>query len=471
MHINAGDTAWMLTSTALVFFMMPGLALFYGGLVGAKNVIATMVQSFIAIGVISLLWVIVGYSLTFGANHWGGIIGDLHTVMLHDVTGMPNSYAPTIPALVYMAFQMKFAVITPALIAGAFSERMRFRGYLAFIGLWSLVVYVPFAHAEWGGGILGTGGLHAIDFAGGSVVHELAGAAALATAIYLRRTRPLERPHSVPLVLLGTGILWFGWFGFNAGSANGANAVAGYALVNTQLGAATAMLVWMAIEWWQRGKPSGTGIAAGGVAGLAAITPASGYVQPWAAILIGVAAGLICYSAIHLKDILHYDDSLDVVGVHMVGGMVGVILTGVFATLAVNRGRRGGWPDSVRPPARPRRRGDRVPVRHDVDHPRRHRPDGGAARESGRGGSRAGPQRARRDRLPGHGPGDPDRRRRARRQRDAGTGAGLGLARVRLGSCRIAARDLRFRFTLPPSRIGPSDRRRVTNGRYGPRRS
>ena len=181
MHINAGDTAWMLTSTALVFFMMPGLALFYGGLVGAKNVIATMVQSFVAIGVISLLWVVVGYSLAFGADHWG-VIGGLQNVMLRGVNGTPNSFAPTIPPLVFMAFQMKFAVITPALIAGAFCERMRFRGYLVFIGLWSLLVYCPFAHWVWGGGFLGAGGLHAIDFAGGSVVHELAGAAALATA-------------------------------------------------------------------------------------------------------------------------------------------------------------------------------------------------------------------------------------------------------------------------------------------------
>ncbi len=343
MHINAGDTAWMLTSTALVLFMLPGLALFYGGLVGAKNVVATMVQSFVAIGLISLLWAVIGYTLTFGPDH-GGVIGGLRFFMLHDVTGQPNAYAPTIPALVYMAFQMKFAVITPALIAGAFCERMRFRGYLVFIGLWSIVVYSPFAHAVWGGGFLGSGGLHAIDFAGGSVVHELAGAAALATALYLRRRHQLERPHSVPLVLLGAGILWFGWFGFNAGSALSAGQVAGYALVNTQLGACTAMLAWMAIEWWQRGKPTGVGIATGAVAGLAAITPASGYVQPWASIVIGAAAGVICYGAVHLKDIFHYDDSLDVVGVHMVAGAIGVVLTGVFASLAVNAaGEAGGW--------------------------------------------------------------------------------------------------------------------------------
>ncbi len=343
MHISAGDTAWMLTSTALVLFMMPGLALFYGGLVGAKNVVATMVQSFVAIGLISLLWAIIGYSLAFGTDH-AGVIGSLQYFFLRDVNGKPVALAPTIPSLVYMAFQMKFAVITPALIAGAFCERMRFRGYLVFIGLWSLLVYSPFAHAEWGGGILGTGGLHAIDFAGGSVVHELAGAAALATGFYLKRKHQLERPHSVPLVLLGAGILWFGWFGFNAGSALSAGSVAGYALVNTQLGACTAMLVWMGIEWWRRQRPSGIGIATGAVAGLAAITPASGYVPPWASLVIGGAAGLICYAAVNLKDILHFDDSLDVVGVHMVGGAVGVLLTGVFASLAVNAsGEAGGW--------------------------------------------------------------------------------------------------------------------------------
>jgi Amt family ammonium transporter len=333
----------MLTSTALVLFMLPGLALFYGGLVGAKNVVATMVQSFVAIGVISLLWVIIGYSLAFGHDH-GGVIGSLSDVMLRNVGVAPNQFAPTIPALLYMAFQMKFAVITPALIAGAFCERMRFRGYLVFIGLWSLIVYCPFAHAVWGGGVLGSGGLHAIDFAGGSVVHELAGAAALATAFYLRRSKPLDRPHNVPMVLLGAGILWFGWFGFNAGSATSAGSVAVYALVNTQLGASAAMLAWLALEWWRKGKPSGIGVAAGAVAGLAAITPASGFVPPGAAIIIGLAAGALCYLAVHLKDILHYDDSLDVVGVHMVGGLVGVVLTGVFASLAVNAaGEAGGW--------------------------------------------------------------------------------------------------------------------------------
>lgn len=342
MHLNSGDTAWMLVSTALVFFMMPGLALFYGGLVGAKNVVSTMVQSFVAIGIISILWVVVGYTLTFGADHWL-VIGGLAHFMLAGVGVKPNSYAPTIPSLLYMAFQMKFAVITPALIAGAFAERMHFRGYLLFIGLWSIVVYCPFAHWVWGGGWLGSGGLHAIDFAGGSVVHELAGAAALAAAMYLGPRRQLDHPHNVPLVLLGAGILWFGWFGFNAGSALSAGGVATEALVNTQLGACAGMITWMTVEWIRRRKPSGTGVAAGAVAGLAAITPAAGYVPAWAGLVIGAAAGILCYGAVQLKSKFHYDDALDVVGVHMVGGAIGVILTGVFASLAVNAaGAAGG---------------------------------------------------------------------------------------------------------------------------------
>lgn len=334
--INTGDNAWVLASTALVFFMMPGLALFYGGLVGAKNVVATMAQSVAAIGIVSVLWVVIGYSLTFGPDH-AGLIGGLDHVMLRGVGATPSSYAPTIPALTYMAFQMKFAVITPALIAGAFAERMRFRGYLMFIALWSLLIYFPFAHWVWGGGFLGTGGLHAIDFAGGAVVHTTAGAAALAAAIYLGRRRvPTPRPHNIPLVLLGAGILWFGWFGFNAGSAVAANHVASNALVDTQLGSCTGLLGWMFVEWARKRKPSGTGMAAGAVAGLAAITPAAGYVPVWASLIIGAAAGIVCYGAVQVKRMFHYDDSLDVVGVHMAGGMVGVILTGIFASLAIN---------------------------------------------------------------------------------------------------------------------------------------
>jgi Amt family ammonium transporter len=335
MHVNAGDTAWMLVSTALVFFMMPGLALFYGGLVGKKNVLSAMTQSFVAIGIVSILWIVVGYSIAFGPDHTG-IIGGFQYFMLRGVGTTPTAFAPDIPPLLFMAFQMMFAVITPALIAGAFVGRMHFRGYLLFIGLWSLLVYCPFAHWVWGGGFLGAGGLHAVDFAGGSVVHELAGASALATVLYLGRRRQFDRPHNVPLVLLGAGILWFGWFGFNAGSAGSAGSVAVAALVNTQIGACAGMLAWMTIEWTHRRKPSGVGIASGAVAGLAAITPAAGYVPTWASLVIGGGAGLLCYLAVRLKDHLHYDDALDVVGVHMVGGFIGVVLTGVFATLAVN---------------------------------------------------------------------------------------------------------------------------------------
>jgi Amt family ammonium transporter len=335
MPVNAGDTAWMLVATGLVFFMMPGLALFYGGLVGEKNVLSTMAQSFVAIGVISILWIVVGYSIAFGPDHTG-FIGGFQYVMLRGIGTKPSVFAPDIPPLLFMAFQMMFAVITPALIAGAFIGRMHFRGYLLFIGLWSLLVYSPFAHWVWGGSFLGASGLHAVDFAGGAVVHELAGASALATVLYLGRRRSFDRPHNVPLVLLGAGILWFGWFGFNAGSANSAGDVAVAALVNTQIGACAGMIAWMAIEWAFRRKPSGVGIASGAVAGLAAITPAAGYVPTWAALVIGGAAGLLCYLAVRLKDRFHYDDALDVVGVHMVGGFIGVVLTGVFASLVVN---------------------------------------------------------------------------------------------------------------------------------------
>jgi Amt family ammonium transporter len=342
MHVNAGDTAWMLVATALVFFMMPGLALFYGGLVGRKNVLSAMAQSFVAIGIVSILWIVVGYSVAFGPDHTG-IIGGFQYFMLRGVGTTPTALAPDIPPLLFMAFQMMFAVITPALIAGAFVGRMHFRGYLVFIGLWSLLVYCPFAHWVWGGGFLGAGGLHAVDFAGGSVVHELAGASALATVLYLGRRRQFDRPHNVPLVLLGAGILWFGWFGFNAGSAGNAGSVAVAALVNTQIGACAGMLAWMTIEWTHRRKPSGVGIASGAVAGLAAITPAAGYVPTWASLVIGGGAGLLCYLAVRMKDHLHYDDALDVVGVHMVGGFLGVVLTGVFASLAVNAlGASGG---------------------------------------------------------------------------------------------------------------------------------
>jgi Amt family ammonium transporter len=341
--MSSAATAWLLISTALVLFMVPGLALFYGGSVGEKNVIATMAHSLAAIGIIGILWLVIGYSLVFGTDH-GGIIGGADNFFLHGVGSAPNRLAPHIPGLLFATYQMMFAIITPALIARAFTERMHFRGYLVFVGLWSILVYCPFAHWVWGGGFLGAVGLHAVDFAGGAVVHETAGASALAAVIYLGRRRGNDRPYKVPMVLVGAGILWFGWFGFNAGSAGSAGPVAAAALLNTQLGACAGMIAWTSTQWAHRGKPSGIGLATGAVAGLAAITPASGHVPAWAALLIGLAAGALCYGAVHLKNFFHYDDALDVVGVHMVAGVAGVILTGAFASLVVNpTGVAGGW--------------------------------------------------------------------------------------------------------------------------------
>ncbi|MGQ0670671.1 MAG: ammonium transporter [Actinomycetota bacterium] len=339
--MDTGDTAWLLASSALVMFMTPGLAFFYGGLVRAKNVLGTMMQSFIALALVTVLWVLIGYTLAFGPDK-AGLIGGLDFVGLRDVGAAPSAYAPTVPATAYMVFQLMFAIITPALIAGAFAERMKFSGYLMFIGLWSIFVYAPVAHWEWGGGFLGASGVGALDFAGGAVVHANAGAAALATAIYLgkRRGHGSEdmSAHNIPFVLMGAGILWFGWFGFNAGSALASNALASSAFVNTQLGAAAAILGWIIAERVRSGRATTIGAATGAVAGLATITPAAGYVQPLAALVIGLAAGFLCFLAVGLKGRLGYDDSLDVVGVHMVGGVLGVLLTGAFASLAINSG-------------------------------------------------------------------------------------------------------------------------------------
>ena len=338
-RISSGDTAWLLTSAALVMFMTPGLAFFYGGLVRSKNVVGTIMQSFIALGLVTVLWVLIGYTLAFGPDK-GGLIGGLDFIGLRHVGAAPSPYAPTVPATAFMVFQLMFAIITPALIAGAFAERMRFSGYLMLIGLWSIFVYAPVTHWEWGGGFLGASGVGALDFAGGAVVHANAGAAALATAIYLGKRRGHGTddmtPHNVPFVILGAGILWFGWFGFNAGSALASNALASSAFVNTQLGAAAALLGWIVPERIRTGRVTTIGAATGAVAGLATITPAAGYVPPLAALVIGLAAGFVCFQAVGLKGRLGYDDSLDVVGVHMVGGVLGVLLTGAFASLAIN---------------------------------------------------------------------------------------------------------------------------------------
>jgi Amt family ammonium transporter len=337
--VVAGDVAWVLGSAALVLFMTPGLALFYGGLVRAKNVLGTMAQSFVALAIVSVTWVLAGYTLAFGADH-ARLLGGLEHAGFAGVGAAPTALAPTIPAAAFAAFQLMFAIITPALITGAVAERMRFGGYVAFLALWSILVYAPVAHWVWGGGFLGANGVGALDFAGGTVVHVNAGAAALAAILYLgpRRGHPSRPfvPHNVPMVLLGAGILWFGWFGFNAGSALSAGGLASTALLCTQLGAAAGALGWLVPERLRHGRASTIGVVTGAVAGLVAITPAAGFVTPLASLAIGAAAGLVCFGAVELKQRLRLDDSLDVVGVHLVGGVVGALLTGVFASLAVN---------------------------------------------------------------------------------------------------------------------------------------
>jgi ammonium transporter, Amt family len=337
-QISTGDTAWVLASTALVMFMTPGLALFYGGLVRAKNVLGTIMQSFFALGLVSVLWVGIGYTLAFGPDV-GGLIGGLDFVGFRGVGQAPSpDYAPTVPHVAFALYQMMFAVITPALIMGAVAERMRFSAYISFVALWSLLVYSPLAHWVWGGGWLGD--LGALDFAGGTVVHISAGAAALGAVVYLGRRRGYGReafvPHNVPMVVTGAAILWFGWFGFNAGSALGANGLAASALAATHVATAAAVIGWLVPETLRHRKPTTIGAATGAVAGLVAITPAAGFVEPWAAMLIGLTAGAVCFVAVDLKPRLGYDDSLDVVGVHMVGGIVGALLTGVLASAVVN---------------------------------------------------------------------------------------------------------------------------------------
>ena len=343
--INTGDTAWLLVSAALVMFMTPGLALFYGGMVRRKNVLGTVVQSFIVLGVISVEWILVGYSMAFGPDV-GGIIGNLSWAGLSGVGLAPfKEYAATVPHQAFMIYQMMFAVITPALITGAFAERFRFSTYLVFTLLWALLVYNPVAHWVWGiGGWIRN--LGALDFAGGTVVHITSGVSALAAALVVGKRKGFGTdnmsPHNLPMTVLGAAILWFGWFGFNAGSALAAGELSTSAFVATHTAAATATLSWTFVEWFHRGKPTVLGAASGCVAGLVAITPASGFVTPLAALVIGAAAGAVCYSAIMLKGRLGYDDSLDVVGVHCVGGTLGALATGLFATVAVNSAGANG---------------------------------------------------------------------------------------------------------------------------------
>jgi Amt family ammonium transporter len=337
--INNGDTAWMLISTALVMLMTPGLAFFYGGLVRRKNVLSIMMQCFMLVGVISIQWVLFGYSLAFGPDRWG-LIGGLSWVGLHGVGLAPNvDYAATIPHQLFMIYQMMFAVITPALIIGAFAERMKFSAFLLFSVLWATIVYDPVAHWIWGaGGLLRD--LGALDFAGGAVVHISAGSAALAAALVIGKRNgypDLSPPHNLPFAVLGAGLLWFGWFGFNGGSALTSGAVAVSAFVATQMAAAAAATAWAVMEWILGRKPTALGTISGAVAGLATITPASGYVTPLGALGIGALAGLVCYaSVVVVKAKLGYDDSLDAFGVHGVGGALGVLLVGFWATKVVN---------------------------------------------------------------------------------------------------------------------------------------
>jgi Amt family ammonium transporter len=338
--IDTGDTAWVLTSSALVLLMTaPGLALFYGGMVRQKNALGTIMHSFIILALISVQWVLWGYSLAFGPDK-GGIIGGLEWIGLRGVGQAPfPDYSATIPHQAFMLFQMMFAVITPALITGAFAERKKFSTFIVFILAWATLVYDPLAHWVWGvGGWLRT--LGALDFAGGTVVHISSGISALAAAMVIGRRKgyghqPMP-PHNLPMTVMGAALLWFGWFGFNAGSALGANGLAAHAFTTTNTATAAAVLGWMFTEWASRGKPTVLGAASGAVAGLVAITPAAGFVTPMASIVIGVLAGVFCYTACNLKTRLGYDDSLDVVGVHGVGGTWGALATGVFATKTVN---------------------------------------------------------------------------------------------------------------------------------------
>jgi ammonium transporter, Amt family len=337
--IDTGDTAWILISTALVMLMTPGLALFYGGMVRGKNVLGTIMQSFMAIALISVQWILIGYSLSFGPDV-NGIIGDLSWIGLKGVGIEPNpDYAPTIPHIAFMMYQAMFAVITPALITGAFAERMKFSAYVAFILLWSTLVYDPVAHWVWGaGGWLKEMGT--LDFAGGIVVHLISGISALAAALLIgKRKGYLQEaiyPHNLPMTVLGTGLLWFGWFGFNAGSALSAGTLSTMAFVATHTSAVGATVFWMIVEWIHRGKPTMFGAATGSIAGLATITPAAGFVSPMSALLIGFAAGGVCYAALNLKTKIGYDDSLDAFGVHGMGGILGTLATGMFAQTLIN---------------------------------------------------------------------------------------------------------------------------------------
>ena len=332
--LDTGNTGFMLLASSLVMLMTPGLAFFYGGLVGRKNVLAIMMQSFVSMGWTTVLWVAFGFSLCFSGGK-GAIIGNLDMAFLQGITLATPSPNPTIPMIVFVAYQMMFAIITPALITGAFTNRVTFRAYMLFLTGWLVFVYFPFVHMIWGGGLLAELGV--LDFAGGIAVHAIAGMAALASVVYVGRRRTADAgPHSIPLVALGTGLLWFGWYGFNAGSEFRVDSVTAVAFLNTDIAASFAAMVWLGLDAHFARRPKFLGLLTGAVAGLATITPAAGYVSPITAIIIGCAAGAVCYGAVALKNRLKLDDALDVWGVHGVGGSLGIILLGIFASKAWN---------------------------------------------------------------------------------------------------------------------------------------
>ena len=341
LHLDTGNTGFMLLCTSLVMLMTPGLAFFYGGLVGRKNVLAIMMQSFASMGWTTVLWWAFGFSMCFSGDlksgtDFAGIIGNFDLSFLHGVSlTTPAAANDTIPLFVFFAYQMMFAIITPALITGAFANRVKFPAYMLFLTAWLVLVYFPFVHMIWGGGIMASWGV--LDFAGGIVVHNIAGIAALASVLYVGKRKVADTgPHSIPLVALGTGLLWFGWYGFNAGSELRVDSVTAVAFVNTDLAASFAGIAWLVMDWMTSKKPKFLGLLTGAVAGLATITPAAGYVSPRAACAIGVLAGVVCFYAVALKNRLQWDDALDVWGVHGVGGFLGILSCGAFATTAFN---------------------------------------------------------------------------------------------------------------------------------------
>ena len=334
LHLDTGNTGFMLLCSSLVMLMTPGLAFFYGGLVGRKNVLAIMMQSFVSMGWTTVIWFAFGYSMCFSGDV-GGVIGNLDMAFMRNLKLTTPSPNDTIPLIVFVAYQMMFAIITPALITGAFANRVTFKAYMIFLTLWLTLVYFPFVHMVWGGGLLQKWGV--LDFAGGIVVHNISGMAALASVVYVGRRKVRDKaPHSIPLVALGTGLLWFGWYGFNAGSEFRVDSTTATAFLNTDLAASFAAIVWMIVDWIVTRKPKFVGLLTGAVAGLATVTPAAGYVSPTSAVIIGIASGVVCYFAVALKNRLNWDDALDVWGVHGVGGALGIIMLGVLATRAFN---------------------------------------------------------------------------------------------------------------------------------------